>query len=64
MADIYAKVDDATFKQTKTVEIKYDVEQIKQEIQMLKDQITRIQAEQTAKEALLAEAVKLGITTE
>jgi len=64
----YVKIDEETIKETKQVETNYDIDTIKREIELLDADIVRaderkieLVSKKAEYEALLAEAIKLGI---
>ena len=64
----YAKIDEQNIKETKQVETNYSIDTIKREIELLDADIVRaderkieLVSKKAEYEALLAEAIKLGI---
>ena len=64
----YVKIDEETIKEVKQVETNYSISEIKREIELLGVRIVRVNenkvnllSKKAEYEALLAEAIKLGI---
>ena len=60
----YIKIDDNTIAEVKEVQTKYNIEEIKREIELLDREITDKQDRKTELLAIIGEATKLGIKTE